>query len=26
LRWLLLGALPGAVLVFGWLIWLLRRK
>jgi hypothetical protein len=25
-RWLLLGALPGAVLVFGWLVWLARRK
>lgn len=25
-RWLLLGALPGAVLVFGGLIWLLRRN
>ena len=26
LRWLLLGALPGAVLFFGWLVWLVRRK
>ncbi len=26
LRWLLLGALPGGVLVFGWLVWLVRRK
>jgi ABC-type uncharacterized transport system len=25
-RWLLLGALPGAVLVFGGLIWLVRRN
>jgi hypothetical protein len=25
-RWLLLGGLPGGVLVFGWLIWLVRRK
>jgi ABC-2 type transport system permease protein len=25
-RWLLLGALPGSVLVFGWLVWLVRRK
>ena len=25
-RWLLLGALPGAVLVFGWMVWLARRK
>jgi len=25
-RWLLLGALPGCVLVFGWLVWLVRRK
>jgi ABC-2 type transport system permease protein len=25
-RWLLLGALPGIVLVFGWLVWLRRRK
>ena len=25
-RWLLLGALPGAVLVFGWLVWLARRR
>jgi len=25
-RWLLLGALPGGVLVFGWLVWLVRRK
>ena len=26
IRWLLLGALPGAVLVFGWLVWFARRK
>jgi ABC-type uncharacterized transport system involved in gliding motility auxiliary subunit len=26
LNWVLLGALPGAVLVFGWFIWLVRRK
>ncbi len=26
IRWLLLGALPGGVLVFGWLVWLARRK
>jgi ABC-type uncharacterized transport system involved in gliding motility auxiliary subunit len=25
-RWLLLAALPGIVLVFGWLVWLRRRK
>ena len=25
-RWLLLGALPGGVLLFGWLVWLVRRK
>jgi ABC-type uncharacterized transport system involved in gliding motility auxiliary subunit len=25
-RWLLLGALPGAVLLFGSLVWLVRRK
>jgi hypothetical protein len=25
-RWLLLGALPGGVLFFGWLVWLARRK
>ena len=25
-RWLLLAALPGGVLVFGWLVWLVRRK
>ncbi|HEX3855994.1 MAG TPA: Gldg family protein [Verrucomicrobiae bacterium] len=25
-RWLLLGALPGGVLVLGWLVWLMRRK
>jgi ABC-2 type transport system permease protein len=25
-RWLLLGALPGGVLAFGWLVWLARRK
>ena len=23
---LLLGALPGVILVFGWLVWLVRRK
>jgi len=26
LRWLLLGAMPGGVLVLGWLVWLVRRK
>ena len=26
LRWLLLGALPGGVLLLGWLVWLARRK
>jgi ABC-type uncharacterized transport system involved in gliding motility auxiliary subunit len=26
LRWLLLGAVPGGILVFGWLVWLVRRK
>jgi hypothetical protein len=26
LNWLLLGALPGGVLIFGWLVWLVRRK
>lgn len=26
LRWLLLGALPGGVLLFGCLVWLVRRK
>lgn len=26
LCWLLLGALPGGVLFFGWLVWLVRRK
>jgi len=26
LAWLLLGALPGGVLFFGWLVWLVRRK
>jgi hypothetical protein len=26
LSWLLLGALPGAVLIIGWLVWLVRRK
>jgi hypothetical protein len=26
LRWLLLGALPGGILFFGWLVWLIRRK
>jgi ABC-2 type transport system permease protein len=25
-RWLLLAALPGGVLIFGWLVWLVRRK
>jgi hypothetical protein len=25
-RWLLLGALPGAALLFGGLVWLVRRK
>jgi ABC-type uncharacterized transport system len=25
-RWLLLGTLPGGVLIFGWLVWLVRRK
>ncbi|MEJ0088363.1 MAG: Gldg family protein [Limisphaerales bacterium] len=25
-RWLLLATLPGGVLVFGWLVWLVRRK
>jgi hypothetical protein len=25
-RWLLLGALPGGVLAFGWLVWLARRR
>jgi hypothetical protein len=25
-RWLLLAALPGSVLVLGWLVWLVRRK
>ncbi|MDD5139162.1 MAG: Gldg family protein [Verrucomicrobiales bacterium] len=25
-RWLLLAALPGGVLLFGWLVWLVRRK
>jgi ABC-2 type transport system permease protein len=25
-RWVLLAALPGGVLVFGWLVWLVRRK
>jgi hypothetical protein len=25
-RWLLLGALPGAILLFGWLVWLARRR
>jgi hypothetical protein len=25
-RWLLLGALPGGVLLFGGLVWLVRRK
>ena len=26
LNWLLLGALPGGVMIFGWLVWLVRRK
>jgi ABC-2 type transport system permease protein len=26
LDWLLLGALPGGVLVIGWMVWLVRRK
>jgi hypothetical protein len=26
LDWLLLGALPGGVLFFGWLVWLVRRQ
>jgi hypothetical protein len=26
IRWLMLGALPGSVLMFGWLVWLVRRK
>lgn len=26
LRWLLLGALPGGVLILGWFVWLVRRK
>lgn len=26
LRWLLIGALPGGVLIFGWLVWLVRRQ
>jgi ABC-type uncharacterized transport system involved in gliding motility auxiliary subunit len=26
LSWLLLGVLPGGVLVFGWVVWLVRRK
>lgn len=26
LRWLLLGALPGGVLILGWLVWLVRRQ
>lgn len=26
LRWLLLGALPGSVLLAGWLVWFVRRK
>jgi hypothetical protein len=26
LDWLLLGALPGGVLAFGWLVWFARRK
>ena len=26
LNWLLLGVLPGGVLLFGWFVWLVRRK
>jgi ABC-2 type transport system permease protein len=26
IRWLLLGALPGGVLLVGWLVWLVRRQ
>jgi ABC-2 type transport system permease protein len=26
LNWLLLAALPGGILIFGWLVWLVRRK
>ena len=26
LNWLLLGALPGGVMIFGWFVWLVRRK
>jgi ABC-type uncharacterized transport system involved in gliding motility auxiliary subunit len=26
INWLLLGALPGGVMIFGWLVWLVRRK
>jgi len=26
INWLLLGALPGGILIFGWLVWLVRRK
>jgi len=26
LRWLLLGALPGGILLLGWLVWFIRRK
>lgn len=26
LNWLLLGVLPGSVMIFGWLVWLVRRK
>jgi hypothetical protein len=26
LSWLLLGALPGSVLILGWLVWFVRRK
>ena len=26
LRWILLGALPGAILMLGWLVWFVRRK
>jgi hypothetical protein len=25
-RWILIAALPGAVLAFGWVVWLRRRK
>ena len=26
LHWILLGALPGAILMLGWLVWFIRRK